>query len=145
MKILARMMTALLAVSMCSAQDKAKEPELKDGFLEKDYSVESSVFSAAKDELTKGWLPLGVGLLGDKGSGGIVITYAVADEEGELVLGTKGSRVQIKTVDKTPNLTTLGIKVGNGDMVLSEKLHKRFQELLDSHSKPAEKQAPPKA
>lgn len=127
------------AVSVSFAQNQKNETELKDGFLEKDYAVGFSVADHAEFELSKRWLSMQVTSIPN----GYIRLHGVGDDKGDFQRGQKGNLVQIKIVEKVANVVTVGIKVGDGDLEASQTLHKRFKEILDAASKPADEQPKP--
>jgi ankyrin repeat protein len=123
------------------SEGQKNDTELKDEFLEKDYAVSFSVADHAEFEISKRWLSIQVTEIPN----GYIRVHGTGDEKGEFQMGQKGGLVQIKIVQKTDNLVTVGIKAGDGNLEVSKKLHKRFQEILDSSSKLADEQATPQA
>ncbi|MCX5800855.1 MAG: hypothetical protein NTX17_05645 [Candidatus Eisenbacteria bacterium] len=127
----------ILLVSISFAEAQKNEAELKDGFLEKDYTASFSLADKVEFEFSKRWLSIQI----TKIPNGYIRLYGVGDDKGEFQMGQKGGLVQLRLVSKADNLVTVGIKVGDGNLAASQKMHKRFQEILKVFSKPAGEQA----
>jgi hypothetical protein len=109
--------------------------ELKDGFLEKEYTASLSLADQVEFELSKRWLSIQVTEIPN----GYIRLHGVGDDKGEFQMGQKGGLVQVRLVKKADDLVTVGVKVGEGNLEASQRLHKRFKEILDAAQAGAER------